>query len=450
MKKLVADGAVSRALARYHVPHFPPFAHQASKRDVKTGSAGGSRPRDLCCGPSDRGLEPQMRRRQRSKKAYAALPRIRSVGTLVVGLDHNNLPFSTAHPEPAGLDYDIAKLLAKKLGVSLEVYWAYSSHDSYPSKLATKKLCDVMLGVMPDDRFGKRVLYSKPYYVATYQLVVAADGDRSAEPAQQVPAGRGASNRELPSVRSASARSSTIPSLEAVLEAVATGRLEAGYVISTAGHWLAEKRWPGKLQFIDPPNPWRSIRYLCCGAQDRCRLEEGNRRCPGRFGLLGTVGRGLRAVAGSLRCVQAASRTIEVRSTMPFNRFRRWAVFLGAVGGCAVLALSVLPWFPARAEDVSGETSAAPTSTGSPPASSAGQSVADRRTDAKAANKATAADEAALAEGQALFRGLCSGCHGGAGRGGKGPNLTDHRWLHGGTDADNRPASSETAYLVRR
>jgi putative heme-binding domain-containing protein len=45
----------------------------------------------------------------------------------------------------------------------------------------------------------------------------------------------------------------------------------------------------------------------------------------------------------------------------------------------------------------------------------------------------TAAD---LAEGQAMFRGLCSGCHGGAGRGGKGPDLTDNRWIHGGTDQD--------------
>jgi len=41
-----------------------------------------------------------------------------------------------------------------------------------------------------------------------------------------------------------------------------------------------------------------------------------------------------------------------------------------------------------------------------------------------------------LEMGKALFRGLCSGCHGGAGRGGKGPNLTDDRWLHGGKDSD--------------
>ena len=45
-------------------------------------------------------------------------------------------------------------------------------------------------------------------------------------------------------------------------------------------------------------------------------------------------------------------------------------------------------------------------------------------------------DEVFQAEGKALFRGLCSGCHGGAGRGGKGPDLTDERWIHGSTDTD--------------
>lgn len=51
-------------------------------------------------------------------------------------------------------------------------------------------------------------------------------------------------------------------------------------------------------------------------------------------------------------------------------------------------------------------------------------------------NVAPSEQQLALAEGKALFRGLCSGCHGGAGRGGKGPDLTDERWLHGPTDAD--------------
>ena len=43
------------------------------------------------------------------------------------------------------------------------------------------------------------------------------------------------------------------PSTEAILEAVATGRVKAGYVISTRGAWLAEKRWPGKIAFLSAP-----------------------------------------------------------------------------------------------------------------------------------------------------------------------------------------------------
>jgi putative heme-binding domain-containing protein len=48
----------------------------------------------------------------------------------------------------------------------------------------------------------------------------------------------------------------------------------------------------------------------------------------------------------------------------------------------------------------------------------------------------TPVDPVLLAEGQSLFRGLCSGCHGGAGRGGKGPDLTRKKLSHGSTDAD--------------
>ena len=56
--------------------------------------------------------------------------------------------------------------------------------------------------------------------------------------------------------------------------------------------------------------------------------------------------------------------------------------------------------------------------------------------DNEAAEEPSPEQMAALAEGKALYRGLCSGCHGGSGRGGKGPNLTDDRWLHGDKDED--------------
>jgi polar amino acid transport system substrate-binding protein len=236
--KLVGDGTVARALARYHVAYFPPFAEEKADEEGAIHRK-----------PADRGPEPQLERVQTSKNPYGGLGRVRSAGELVVGLDQNNLPFSAAHPKPAGLDCEIAGLLAEQLGVKLRVYWAYSAHDSYPSKLATKKLCDVVLSVVPDDRFGKRVLYSRPYCAASYGLVVRAGESGPArldqlgdEPVavEQGLAVRGLEGRKVRSY----------PSLEAILEAVAAKEAKAGYVISTRGPWLARERWPGKLKFV--------------------------------------------------------------------------------------------------------------------------------------------------------------------------------------------------------
>ena len=237
--KLVSQGKVARWLARYHTPFFPAVAE-----DTNSGEQARSHP------ATDRGVEPQMDRRQRSKNGYSGLDRVRAKGQLVVGLGQNNLPFSTAHPTPAGLDFEIAGLLAKQLGLTLEVYWAHASHNSYPSKLTTKDLCDVILGVMPDDRFGQRVLFSKPYYVASYQRVTAAEGDttQADEVTEDEPLAV-ESGIAVTAIPRGNIR--RYPSLEEVLAAVATGKIRAGYVISTHGHWLAEKRWPGKLRFVD-------------------------------------------------------------------------------------------------------------------------------------------------------------------------------------------------------
>jgi polar amino acid transport system substrate-binding protein len=187
-----------------------------------------------------------MQKIQSSKRSYSGLARVRSAGKLVVGLDQNNLPFSTAHPRASGLDYEIAGLLAEQLGTRLRVYWAYSSHDSYPSKLASKGLCDVILGVMADDRFEKRVLYSRPYYVAKFVVVVRSG---EARPAESEPL----AVEEGVAVRGLTGRPTRpFSSTQAVLEAVVTGGVKAGYVTSTRGPWLAETLWPGKLVFVAP------------------------------------------------------------------------------------------------------------------------------------------------------------------------------------------------------
>jgi polar amino acid transport system substrate-binding protein len=237
---LIRDGTVARALARYHMPVFAPVAAPAH-------DAHGHHEGPIHHGVADRGREPQMQKVQGSKHPYGGLARVRSAGELVVGLDQNNLPSSTAHPEPSGLDYEVAGLLAERLGVALRVYWAYSSHDSYPSKLAAKQACDVILGVTPDDRFGQRVLYSRPYYEARYQVVVRR-GDGPPPDGEPLAVEEGVAVRGLEghAVR-------RYPSTEAVLEAVATGKARAGYVVSTRGPWLAARLHPGALAFLPAP-----------------------------------------------------------------------------------------------------------------------------------------------------------------------------------------------------
>jgi cytochrome c oxidase cbb3-type subunit 3 len=55
----------------------------------------------------------------------------------------------------------------------------------------------------------------------------------------------------------------------------------------------------------------------------------------------------------------------------------------------------------------------------------------------KVVTNPVAGDPAAIQEGASLFRGNCSPCHGlNAQGGGRGPNLTAGRWVHGSSDAD--------------
>ncbi len=279
---LIADGTVARTLARYHVPDPTRPGESSPRTGARTGR------------------EPDLRRVQTSKRSYDAMARIRSAGELVVGLDQNNLPFSTAHPSPAGLDYEVAGLLAEQLGVSLRVYWAVAAHDSYPSKLATRQLCDVILGVTPDDRFGQRVLYSRPYHVARYRVVVRPGAGRPSESEPlAVEAGVAVRGLEGRAVH-------TYPSTEAVLEAVATGRERAGYAIATRGAWLAHERWPGKLEWLPATgsdDPVERLPHCRRSAEVGLRAEGRHRSRLGRARPLGPARPHVRPLAHPLQAL---------------------------------------------------------------------------------------------------------------------------------------------------
>ena len=76
-----------------------------------------------------------MQKIQTSKHAYSGLAAFAQPVSWSWAWIRTTFPFRPLTPSQPGFDYEIAGLLAKELGVRLRVYWAYSSHDSYPSKL---------------------------------------------------------------------------------------------------------------------------------------------------------------------------------------------------------------------------------------------------------------------------------------------------------------------------
>ena len=105
---LIADGTVARALARYHVP---------------------SRSRPRAAGAIRRaptGPEPDMRKVQTSQASVSTRwPGSARPASWWSAWTRTTCRSRRPTPRPAGLDYEIAGLLAEQLGVSLRVYWAY-------------------------------------------------------------------------------------------------------------------------------------------------------------------------------------------------------------------------------------------------------------------------------------------------------------------------------------
>jgi ABC-type amino acid transport substrate-binding protein len=124
-----------------------------------------------------------------------------------------------------------------------------------------------MLGVMADDRFGHRVLYSRPYYHAKYQVAVRS-GDELPPVQEPFAVEQGVA------VRGLGGRAARFyPSTAAILDGIAQGHERAGYVISTRGPWLAHERWTAKLSFL--PAPESVDRFPICAA---VRKSDGDLR----------------------------------------------------------------------------------------------------------------------------------------------------------------------------
>jgi polar amino acid transport system substrate-binding protein len=97
-----------------------------------------------------------------------SLEQIQASGTLGVCLPANSLPFSSRHDTPGGFEVELAGLLARQLGVSLDAQWVISPVQ------VVRASCDLLLDVIadPEAQGESHLVLSKPYYRSGVALVV--------------------------------------------------------------------------------------------------------------------------------------------------------------------------------------------------------------------------------------------------------------------------------------
>lgn len=111
-------------------------------------------------------------------KAESALEKVKKSGKLVVGTSADFPPYEfhkevNGKDEIVGFDIEIAKEIAKDLGVKLEI--KDMSFDGLLGALSTGNVDMVIAGMTPDAERSKSVDFSKIYYEAEQTMLVRAE-----------------------------------------------------------------------------------------------------------------------------------------------------------------------------------------------------------------------------------------------------------------------------------
>jgi arginine/lysine/histidine transporter system substrate-binding protein len=114
----------------------------------------------------------------KSSKSANKLAEVKEKGKLVVGLSADYAPYEfhimkDGKDEIVGFDVEIAKEIAKDMGVELEI--KDMKFDSLVAAVPTGKIDMVISGMSPTEERKKAVDFSDIYYVAEHGMVVRAE-----------------------------------------------------------------------------------------------------------------------------------------------------------------------------------------------------------------------------------------------------------------------------------
>jgi len=174
-------------------------------------------------------------------------------GTLRVCADPDNMPFSNEKGE--GFENKLAELIAAKLDVTVDYTW-FSESSGYVPNVVGKEACDLVMGYAQGTGL---IADSNPYYYTSYALIYRQDDlglaglDRLSDPrlkgkriglfARTPPAsllalyGLAADAKPF----EINAGESASKAAEAVIEEIATGKLDAGILWGPVGGYYAQR-----------------------------------------------------------------------------------------------------------------------------------------------------------------------------------------------------------------
>ena len=104
------------------------------------------------------------------------LEALRERGYVRVCADPSNLPFSSTEATTPGFEVELARLIARELGIEARLEWHLTFVRALQPLRAGK--CDLFMGLPTDERFTEGnpwMSVSRPYYVMSHAIVAKAD-----------------------------------------------------------------------------------------------------------------------------------------------------------------------------------------------------------------------------------------------------------------------------------
>lgn len=163
------------------------------------------------------------------------LDEIKEKGTLAVGLSADYAPYEfyindNGQDKLVGFDIDLAKEIAKDLGV--EVEFKEMEFDSLVTALPANKIDVIISGMNPDEKRKKAIDFSEIYYVSEHGILVRSeDADKyktfSDLDGKKVGAQMGSTQEELAKEKIANADMKLLSNVNDLILELKTGKVDA-------------------------------------------------------------------------------------------------------------------------------------------------------------------------------------------------------------------------------